>query len=357
MLAIRPLTMAAPLLTMSVLCSASQAQLTPTFADVPYGDGHAAQRLDVYVPTGTPDPAGARACVVWIHGGGWQNGDKFPAGKAPSLLNLGIAVASVNYRLSGVAPHPAQIHDCKAAIRHLRASAATYGIDPDRIGVWGSSAGGHLVALLGTSGNKPELEGTVGPHDGLSSAVAAVADYFGPADFLSITTAGHLSCNSPESRMLGVCLGDVVANQTDPDWADELAVVLAASPTAHIDPADPPFYIAHGTADPVVEVAQSVTLHNQLLAAGVPSTLRLVQGAGHGLPPIEDVPARKFLAAALGVTICPGDWNANGSVGVQDVFDYLAAYFAGNPAADVNGGGLSVQDLFDMLAAYFAACG
>jgi acetyl esterase/lipase len=311
--------------------------------------------LDVYVPLGAP---AAGPCVVWIHGGGWSGGDKSPAAKAPALLGLGFVVVSVNYRLSGVATHPAQIHDCKAAVRYVRAHAAAFHVDPTRIGVWGSSAGGHLVALVGTSGDKTELEGTVGGNLAFAGPVQAVADYFGPSEFLSITDSVHTACGSPESDMLGVCLRDVIVNQNDPSWADEVSLVRAASPTTHVTSNDPPFYIAYGTADPVVQPQQNVILRDALAGAGVPNTLRTVDGAGHGLPPLEDVATRRFLASHLGVTICPGDWNTNGAVSVQDIFDFLGAYFAGVPSADVNdSGAISVQDVFDMLAAHFTPCG
>ncbi len=352
-----PLRCIASVLTASLgFAAGASAQVTPTLANVQYGDGHPQQVLDVYIPPGVA-PGQTRACVVWIHGGGWQAGDKAPAGKAPALLGLGFVVVSINYRLSGVAPHPAQMHDCKAAIRHVRANAAAYRVDPARIGLWGSSAGGHLVALLGTSGDVPSTEGAVGGNAAFAGPVQAVADYFGPTEFLSITDPAHLACNSPESAMLGVCLGEVVANQSDPAFAAQVGIVREASPTTHVTPNDPPFYIAFGTADPVVQPQQNVILFDDLVAAGVPSTLRPVPGAGHGVPPIEDVATRKFLARALGVPLCAGDWNANGTVTVQDVFDFLAAYFAQVPSADVTGGGgISTQDLFDFLEAFFTGC-
>ncbi|MBY0313819.1 MAG: alpha/beta hydrolase [Phycisphaerales bacterium] len=329
-------------------------QVTPTFANVQYGDGLSAQTLDVYRPAGA---SGALPCVVWIHGGGWQNGDKFPAPKATSLLGLGIAAVSINYRLSGQASHPAQMHDCKAAIRYVRAHAATFGIDPARIAVWGSSAGGHLVSLIGTSGDVPSTEGAVGGNLAFAGPVVAVADYFGPSEFLSITTPGHTSCASPESAMLGVCLGEVINNQSDPAFASSLAKVREASPTTHVSPNDPPFFIAHGSADPVVELQQSMILHEDLVAAGVEARIRVVAGAGHGLPVQEDFATRKFLAAKLGVPVCPGDFNASGSLSSQDIFDFLNLWFASNPAADFDeSGGAGFDDVFGFLNAWFAGC-
>jgi len=118
--------------------------------------------------------------IVWVHGGAWLGGSKDRC-PALSFLRDGFAVASVNYRLSQHALFPAQIEDCKAAVRWLRAQATTYMLDPDRIGVWGASAGGHLVALLGTTGDVKEFD--TGGHLAHSSRVQAVCDFFGPTDF------------------------------------------------------------------------------------------------------------------------------------------------------------------------------
>ena len=335
---------------------AAHAQVAPTMANVPYGDGHPAQMLDVYLPAGL-SAGETRPCVVWIHGGGWQGGDKFPASKAASLLNLGFVVVSINYRLSGVASHPAQMHDCKGAIRHIRANAAAYRIDPARMGVWGSSAGGHLAALMGTSGDVPTTEGAVGGNLAFAGPVQAAADYFGPSEFLSITDPGHLACNSPESLMLGVCLGDVVANEEDPAWAPQVAIVREASPTTHVSSNDPPFHISYGTADPVVQPQQNVILFDALRAAGVPVTISAVPGAGHGVPVSEDIATRKFLARTLGRPVCAADFNASGSATIDDLFLYINAYFTGVPAADFNGvGGVTIDDLFLYFNAYFAGC-
>jgi len=123
--------------------------------------------------------------ILWIHGGGWSKGRKEQHSPAISFLNDGYAVASIEYRLSGEAPFPAQIVDCKAAVRWLRANAAKYNLDADRIGAWGHSAGGHLAALLGTSGGVPELEGN-GDNMSYSSHVQAVCDVSGPADFVRL---------------------------------------------------------------------------------------------------------------------------------------------------------------------------
>src|SRR6185437_13686151 len=135
--------------------------------------------LDLYLPE---QVEGRLPVVVWIHGGGWEAGSRNDQIAVP-LAAHGYAVASIDYRLSQVAKFPAQIDDCKAAIRWLRAHARAYSLDPNHIGVWGASAGGHLVALLGTSGDVKELEGDEGNLD-QSSRVQAVCDFCGPTDLL-----------------------------------------------------------------------------------------------------------------------------------------------------------------------------
>src|SRR5262245_55893196 len=160
--------------------------------------GHERQRLDLYVPakTGAPLPV-----IVWVHGGAWLGGSKEGGGPALPFVGKGYAVASINYRLSQHAKFPAQIEDCKAAIRWLRANAKTYNLDPNHFGVWGASAGGHLVALLGTSGDVKDLEGDDGTPD-QSSRVQAVVDWFGPTDFTKMG-GSHDQPDSPEAKLVG----------------------------------------------------------------------------------------------------------------------------------------------------------
>jgi acetyl esterase/lipase len=226
-------------------------------------------RLDLYLPTGTPP----FPLVVWVHGGGWQSGDKALAPGHPALRqrSRGYAVASIEYRLSGEAAFPAQIQDCKAALRWLRANAATHGLDPARVAAWGSSAGGHLVALLGTSSGVAALRDLDQGNAAQADAVQAVVDWYGPTDFLQMPGAHH-DAGSPESRLLG-CDIDLCPDR-----------VAFASPLSYVDAGDPPFLIQHGSADPTVDPNQSVLLHGALLAAGVASTHVVLPGAGHGGP-------------------------------------------------------------------------
>ncbi len=229
--------------------------------------------LDLYLPD---NPEGKLPLVIWIHGGAWQSGSK-DRPPAMQLVRRGYAVASVDYRLNGEAVFPAQIEDCKAAVRWLRANAAKYNLNPDRFGAWGSSAGGHLVALLGTSGGVKELEGTVGGNTDKSSRVQAVCDWFGPTDFLQMDAHAlaeapfkHDEARSPESRLVG---GAIQENKDK---------VKRANPITYVSKDDPPFLIMHGDHDPLVPIHQSELLYDALKKAGVDVTFRKVDGAGHG---------------------------------------------------------------------------
>ncbi len=239
--------------------------------DLPYaGTENPRQRLDLYLPRTRKDDK-LLPVVVFIHGGAWLAGDK--RGGREMLLPLvesgDYAGVSVGYRLTGEAIWPAQIHDCKAAIRWLRANAQQFHLDPDKIGVMGTSAGGHLVAMLGTSGDVPALEGTLGEHLTLSSRVTCVVDLFGPTDLLAMG-GSHNNPNSPESKLVGGAV------------QDHPKVAREASPNTHISKGDSPFLLIHGTNDNTVPFSQSQLMHDALKAGGIPTTLIPVQGGGHG---------------------------------------------------------------------------
>jgi len=268
--------------------------------------------LDLYLPAEGPPPP----VVLFLHGGGWGLGTRAHVGPVfdewrPSfferLAQAGFAVASADYRLSGEARFPAQLHDVKAAVRWLRRNAAEHGLDADKIVAWGASAGGHLAALLGLTGDAPELEGSVGeermpgpPLPGsagsaaagpdrapVSSAVAAVVDWYGPTDLPSMDAQSdgsgplrHDSPESPESRLIG----------GRPSELTELARI--ASPVSHIRPGAPPFLIMHGTADRAVPLAQSQSLADGLAAAAVPAETAWISGSDHmwiGAPDVEEI--------------------------------------------------------------------
>jgi acetyl esterase/lipase len=266
---------------------------TVVHRDLAYVTKNAHERhvLDLYLPAeGDNLPL-----IIWIHGGGWQNGSKERPTGLP-FLREGYALASINYRLSGHALFPAQIEDCKAAVRWLRANARKYRIDPNRFGVWGASAGGHLVAMLGTTGGVKEFD--VGENLQVSSRVQAVCDFYGPTDFLQMdahrvpgAALAHDSPGSPEARLVG---GPIQENKEK---------VARANPITYIRKDAPPFLIVHGDADPLVPHHQSELLRDALEKAGVPVSLYTVKGGGHGQGFQQDanlMPAvRAFFAKTL----------------------------------------------------------
>jgi len=243
--------------------------------DIPYAGTHnPRQRLDLYLPKDRRSdkiPA-----IVFIHGGGWQQGNKSDGpGQVVPFVRTGQYVGiSIGYRLSGEATWPAQIHDCKAAIRWVRANADKYGIAPQRIGVWGRSAGGHLVLMLGVSGDVPELEGDLGPHKGVSSKVTCVANFFGVSEISAIigrpSDTDRTKPDAPEAKLIG---GPLREN------ADK---ARAASPITYVTANDPPVLTVHGDEDRTVPYDQALRLDTALRKAGVPSYLVTVKGAGHG---------------------------------------------------------------------------
>jgi len=225
--------------------------------------------LDLYLPASARGPW---PVIAWVHGGRWRMGSKENP-RARRMVDRRYAVASISYRLSQEATFPAQIHDCKAAVRWLRAHADEYGLDADHIGAWGASAGGHLVALLGTTGDPPVLEGGLGER-APSSRVQAVCDFFGPTDFLRMNdlpgSMDHDAADSPESQLIGAPI------QEHPELAQR------ANPIRYIGPRTPPFLIVHGDADDTVILNQSQYLYRALRVPGLEATFHIVEGAGHG---------------------------------------------------------------------------
>ena len=209
--------------------------------------------------------------IVYIHGGAWIEGDHRGPMNYPFAAH-GYFTISIEYRLSWEATFPAQIHDCKAAVRWLRAHAEELKIDPDRIGVWGDSAGGHLAALLGTSGGVSELEGE-GCWEGYSSRVNAVIDLFGPTDLFKLSK-GRNMLYSPECILVGGPL------------EEKAEIVRMANPITYVTPEAPPFLIIHGENDEIVPFNQSELLYNALREAGVEAILIKVKNAGHMFLPV-----------------------------------------------------------------------
>ncbi len=298
--------------------SAAQAQTCQTLSGLPYGsyaDRNGQTQvllLDLLLPEGA---AGPTPLVLWIHGGGWSTGSRLPVPSyVARLCTLGYAVASVDYRLTGVAPWPAQIEDVKGAVRFLRAQATAYNLDPDRFAAWGESAGGQLAAMLGTSGGigtynlgavSVDLEGSTGGNRGVSSRVQAVVDWYGATDFLAMrfypSSRNHDDSRSDESVFVG---GPIEAN---PERTE------TANPGTYASPDDPPFLLMHGTADPLIPFNQSELLRDALVAQGVRTRFVPVANAGHGNSP----------------------WTSSAAIW-QEVYDFLAGTLLATPPVRVS---------------------
>ncbi|MFO1485335.1 MAG: alpha/beta hydrolase [Verrucomicrobiaceae bacterium] len=247
--------------------------------DIAYIEGgDEAQKLDLYLPEKPADKP--VPLIVHIHGGGWRGGSKFPCPVAGMVLT-GYAVASVEYRFSQKAIFPAQIQDCQAAIRWLRAHAKHYNFDTEHVGVIGGSAGGHLSALVGTSGGKKAFA-PIGGNEDQSDRVQAVCDIFGPADFSTVVQQAAEDKNvknifafntpaDPYSGLIGTKL-------------DDKPKADAVSPVHYISKDNPPFLILHGTHDALVPLAQSEEFAAALKKEGIEVWLQKLPGSGHGGP-------------------------------------------------------------------------
>ncbi|MCW4039743.1 MAG: alpha/beta hydrolase [Candidatus Bathyarchaeota archaeon] len=211
-------------------------------------------------------PLEAMPAIIFVHGGGWYRGDHKGPQNYP-FAAAGYFTVNIEYRLSREAIFPAQIHDCKAAIRWLRANAEEYYINPDLIGIWGLSAGGHLASLLGTSGDVPDLEGN-GGSEGFSSRVQAVVDWYGPSD-LSKMGGTHDEPDSPECRVVGGLL------------AERKEIVQMVNPITYVTSDDPTFLMIHGEKDQIVPFNQSELLYQALKEAEVDVTLIKVTNGDH----------------------------------------------------------------------------
>jgi acetyl esterase/lipase len=258
------------------------------YLDVAYAQRSPAQKLDIYLPeTGY----GPFPVIVSIHGGAFMGCDKADVQVMPMLegLQRGYAVVAINYRLSGEAKFPALVQDAKAAIRWMRANAARFGFDPQRIAAWGGSAGGYQASMLGVSPGVQELEDlSLGNPDQPSDIQAAVI-WYGPTDFLKmdeqLTALGmpppagmeHNSANSPESLLLGQQITNIPER------------VRAANPETYIQPNAPPFFIQHGTRDAVVPALQAVNFAARLekVIGKEKVQLELLDGVEHADPAFE----------------------------------------------------------------------
>jgi acetyl esterase/lipase len=260
------------LVMVALLAAAARAaEPKPTQADVDYAtvDGQEL-KLDLYLP---PQGPMKPKLIVWVHGGAWRSGSKTDV-PISGLVEAGYAIASVDYRLSPVAPFPAQVHDIKAAIRFLRAKEKDYGYDAKSIAIAGSSAGGHLAALVGVSNDHKQLDGKVGEHLRESSDVQAIVSFYGMSNLTTIlaqSTPHGLKVRVPALQLL---LGG------QPEEKPDLARL--ASPVFHVDAKDPPLVLFHGDQDPQAPINQSHELEGRYEAAGVPCRLVVIHGGKHG---------------------------------------------------------------------------
>jgi len=241
--------------------------------------------LDLYMPKGVSDPP----LLVWVHGGGWSRGERAPVSTV-ALVNAGYAMATVDYRLSGEARFPAQIHDVKAAIRFLRANADRFGYDARRIGITGVSAGAHLAALAGVTNGEDFHEGSVGENLDTSSDVDVIVSYFGASNLTSIlaqSTPFGLNIRVPGLETL---FGGPVEEKED--------LARAASPVFYVDAGDPPLFLLHGDQDPQMPINQSHELHGAYKQAGLEVKFEVVHGARHGGPQFFD-PERTAMVVAF----------------------------------------------------------
>lgn len=270
----------------SAACAQSKAPQRPPLPsgfiaeyDVAYvAGGDEAQRLDIYFPEKAPEKP--LPLLIWIHGGGWTGGSKT---QMPYLSQLprGYAAASLEYRFSQKAKFPAQIQDCQAAIRWLRANASKYHLDPARFGVGGASAGGHLAALVGTSGGKNTFP-KIGGNDEQSDRAQAVCDIFGPANFWTVIKQAE--ADTAVKNIFQWNKGDPYSKLIAARLGEDQAACEAVSPVTYVTADNPPFLILHGDRDTLVPYAQSVELSERLAKADVACVLQRLPGAGHGGP-------------------------------------------------------------------------
>ena len=268
---LRPLSVMGVLFASLSLSAADSA--VRRLADVAFLAPGRTEKLDVYLPA-SPPAGKLSPAVVWIHGGGWTGGTKNEARAkeiCETLVNAGYVALNIDYKL-GDGAWPANLHDCKNAVRYLRTRAAEWRVDPDRIAVAGGSAGGHLALMVGYTTGVPELE-PAAPYPGVSSAVRAVIDMYGISDLRTRREVAAGGVVTDKIRPLGpvAVFGP----------ADNAAAYRLASPVTHISRATPPTLILHGDKDATVDLRQSQDLAAALKRVGVPHELVVVPGAGH----------------------------------------------------------------------------
>ncbi len=246
--------------------------------------------LDLYLPADVDSPP----LLVYVHGGAWRFGSRDSVSPI-DLVDRGYAIASVSFRLTTVAPLPAQVHDIKGAVRFLRANADRFGFDGDRIGITGVSSGGHLAALVGLTNGSKEHEGDVGGNSGVSSDIKAIVSNFGASNLTTILAQSTPRGIEIREPALDLLLGGAVA--------DRMELARFGSPVFYVDASDPPLLLLHGDQDPQMPINQSHELHGVAKQAGLTVAFEVVHGSGHGGDAFFDEArtdlVAEFLAAAF----------------------------------------------------------
>lgn len=255
------------------------------FTDVPYATKSETQKLDIYLPE---EGNGPFPVIIAIHGGGFYTGSKNSKEIEPMLegANRGYAVVTVDYRLSDEAKFPAAVNDLKAAIRFIKVNAARYNLNPEKIALWGDSAGGNLASLAGTTGGTNTCYDVSHGNANVSDNITAVVDWFGPINFCVMDEQNRASgiyekvegvlIHSTEDSFSSKYLGQNISQVPD--------LCKQADPTTYITSDCPPFLIQHGTLDPIIPTQQSVDFASAIAekAGRDKVTLTLFEGAGHG---------------------------------------------------------------------------
>jgi len=269
--AMKPLRMGMAMVTLALATGLLGAQEKKTEVrverDITYGKGGDQDlKLDLAMPK---DGAGPFPTIVCVHGGGWKAGNRQSLAKTiEGMAARGYVAVTISYRFSQVAKFPAQIEDCKAAVRWLRANADKYHVNPDRIGAVGFSAGGHLVCLLGTADKNDGLEGQGGNPE-QSSRVQAVVSFFGPTDFTTKTWSDEV-----EKEFLIPLFGATLEENP--------TLYKKGSSISYVTKDDPPFLFFHGTEDRLVGLRHSQLLADKLKGVGVNAKVVVMEGEGHG---------------------------------------------------------------------------
>jgi acetyl esterase/lipase len=253
-----------------ILCFGGPAFAGKKLVDIEYAKiDNISLKLDLYLP----DAPSGSTLIVWVHGGAWRSGSKNSVSIEP-MVKKGYSIASVDYRLSGTAPFPANVHDIKAAIRFLRAEANKYEYDKEYFVISGSSAGGHLAALVGVSNGQRDLEGKVGNYLEESSDIAVIVDFYGASNLTTI-----LKQSTPHGLSVRVPALDLLLGGQPEDLP---AIAKLASPVFHVDRGDPPLLLIHGDQDPQMPINQAHELHGVYKNLSLPVEFEVIHGGAHG---------------------------------------------------------------------------